>query len=325
VPTGRLQHLLWRGDALIGQHRRVECRGDAGQGRFLAARHRLLDEGRREGLDIAQLADGIVGRQALVVVDPQVKPIEVAAKRFQAAEILGVIEVAGLHLQDAMAGGEHRLRTREIGGEIGVGDRERQRDRRPHPPAEQRVHWRIGALAGDIPQRDLDGGLGIRVAGQRRRAILHARDDSRRIGAEKGRNEHMTQGGKRGLGRVAERCPRGRLPPAGEPLAGGHAQDDAANGVLQVAGAMAAGASDLRLDEPQVDGGDAVQCRHDDGPWRLLQHHAAPRRVPHGRGWTGAERWHRLARAQGWGPRAATVPAGMNDDQSPRRPQRRRA
>lgn len=112
-----------RSKQLVGQHRRLQRRGELRHDIEIFARHRLLDEGRRELFDIAQDLDGAKGRQRLVVVDAQIDLVaEFLPDRREVVEILVMRFHAGLDLVDDVAVRNHLSHALEIGGEIGIGD-----------------------------------------------------------------------------------------------------------------------------------------------------------------------------------------------------------
>ena len=77
--------------ALVGEDRRVQRGGEGGHGGQVGAGHRLLDEGRAEGVDVAQHAHGGEGGQRLVVVQAEVDRVaELGAHRLEVGEVLAV-------------------------------------------------------------------------------------------------------------------------------------------------------------------------------------------------------------------------------------------
>ena len=137
---------------------------------------------------------------ALVVVDADFGVVGQQVAQFgQAAQILGVVGEAGLHLEQPYAVGEKLADKIGVLGEIRVGDGEAERDLVAHAAAEQVAHRGVERFADDVEQRHFHRCLGLGAVHDRAVGGGEQGLDAEWVGAEQQRAEVDVKRGGRGL------------------------------------------------------------------------------------------------------------------------------
>ena len=130
-------------------------------------------------------ADGVVRRHALVVVDAQLGVgRDLLAEALHAPEVLGVAGEPGLHLEQPQPLAVEPLHHVHVTVEVGVGDREGERDVVAAAAAQQLGHRQAAGLADDVEQRHLHRRLGFGLADHGVVRRLEQRRDARGVGAQ---------------------------------------------------------------------------------------------------------------------------------------------
>jgi hypothetical protein len=146
----------------------------------------------------------------------------------------------------------------EIGGEIRIGDGERQRDRVAYAAAEQVGDRKSRRLADDVEQRHFDRDLGFGMSDQRAIELGHQCANAAHRLAEHDWPQIDVERGERRFRRSREHFPRCRLAPADHAVARRELEQHALHRTLDVADALEARHLDRALDQEQpetFDGG----------------------------------------------------------------------
>ena len=147
---------------------------------------------------------------------------------------------AGLHLEDAVAGGAQLLGDRDVGVDVGIGDRETERDFGAIGAAEQVVDGRLERLALDVEERHFHRRLGFRGMDHGLVGAIQQPLDSERIGTDQERPQMHVERPDTGLGGTGEDGPGRRLAPSRDAGVGVDLDDDDADLVRDVARTLAA-------------------------------------------------------------------------------------
>ncbi|KGL00979.1 hypothetical protein PM04_11695 [Thalassobacter sp. 16PALIMAR09] len=207
--------------AFIGHDGHIDGAGNLGKGGAFVHAHGLFDELWAKSLKVADMANGVIGGQALIVIDPQPDRIAIrVAQFFKPHQVKGMVRKPGLELEDPHATVPDLGDVCLVSVKVGVRDRKAEGHAVARAPAQQLGDGKARDLSGQVQKGAFKGSFCLWVADKHPFGLCHDRLDQDGVLADHEGAKMNVQRRGCALLCAGEHGPRRGFAPAGQAAVG---------------------------------------------------------------------------------------------------------